>query len=436
MALILEFKRHLDLCRVVGKLDNLCVRPDGLIYDKSTGEVVSVVKYPYEKWTKDYFESRGYKMIFPMKAYPNVSVNLDKDDGVIQHKLDGTSSRCYITRKGLRFFGPRIVDLTGWVGEYTDKVIHLRDLKLPEFAGTILDGEFVHPSGIMPDRISASILNPRTKYETSWAKQVKDGWLIYVAYDVIRYKGIDVTRFPYRVRLQLLDKIMYDEEGLPHHECFFPIYSVPKNGATIDGMWFSQRSYHQYILDNKMEGTIWCDLNGRYEIGKRTKAKVKFKMINTYDVVIIGFDPPTKEVDFTKAKTSPEDWPYWYDEKTKKNIPVGKKPTKTSVAVTKFFYYGWVGSVIFGVYHKGKLVEVGKCSGMDEQVRQVLSDPKDERLKKFRGNKEAIGSVIEVEGQLYDSGESIRWPQFVRFRPDKDAKECTLDALRREKRAS
>lgn len=429
MALILEFQRHADLAKRIGKLNNICVRPDGYIYDRETGEIISVVKYPFDKWNAEYFIKKGYEEYFPMKAHPNVAITLDRDNGVVQHKLDGVSSRCWISKKGLRFFGPRIVKNSGWVGEYSDKVIHLRDLRLPpEFRGTVLDGEFVHPSGIMPDRLSAGILSPNTKYETAWYKQAKEGWLVYVAYDILRFKGADVTKLPYSKRLELLDLVMYDKKGLPYHECFFPIYSIPVQGATIDGEEYSQKKYYDYIMEKEMEGVIWCSLDGKYYPGKRSRDKVKFKSSATFDVIITGFEPPTREVDFNVAKTNPEDWPYWVNKKGE-NIPEDApfKVKKKGIPVTKFYYYGWIGSIKFGVLDEGgEIIEVGKTSGMDEQVRQVLSSKKDKKTKKFRGNRKAIGSVIEVEGQRYDNGPTIRWPRFVRFRPDKPAEQCTL----------
>lgn len=416
----------MKLCNSIGELKKLIRCADGKIANNETGEVLSVVKYPFEKWTKDYFEAHGYQCIFPMKAKPNVEIDLDIS-GYLEHKLDGTSTRCYITKKGLRFFGPRVVDKTDWVGEYTDKVIHLRDVYLPQFRGTILDGEFVHPSGIMPDRKSASILNPNTYYQTAWDKQFEEGWLIFVAYDVIRFRGADVTKLPYWQRLTLLDSILYADDGLPHHECLLPIIAVPPKGITIEGIWYSQRAFHNYIIENKMEGTVWCSAEGKYTPGKRTNDKLKFKLKETYDVVIMGFEPPTKEVDFSVAKTRPEDWKYWIDDKGV-NVPPNHRPDPMKhTAVTKFYYYGWIGSVIFGAYDdKGTLVEVGKCSGMTEEVRSLLSRRSDLYKKQFKGNKRAIGQVIEVEGQLYDTEQSIRWPQFVRFRIDKHPKDCTL----------
>lgn len=434
VAVILEFQRHLDLQEKIGKLKEIAVSPDGTIYNRKTGEVLSVVKYPFDKWTKDYFIEKGYKIILPMKASPNIPVRLGEEPGVIQHKLDGVSTRCYITKKGLRFFGPNIVKVTGWVGEYSDKIPHLRDIQLPKFAGTILDGEIVHPSGEMPDRKAPAILNPNTHYETAWKKQIEDGWLIYIAYDVIRYRRVDVSHLPYEKRLELLYKVMQDENGLPHHECFLPIISVPVNGITIEGIRFTQKSYHEYIISHNMEGTIFCRFGKgtEYVPGTRSKAKIKFKLRNTFDCVIMGYEPPTKEVDFSKAKTDPTEWKYWIDERGF-NLPVGNHYSKylkgKATPVTKFYYYGWIGSVIFGVYDGDKLVEVGRCSGMDENVRQALSNPADKVLKRFGGAKRLIGkAVIEVEGVRYANDITLRHPQFVRFRPDKDPKECTLEA--------
>jgi ATP-dependent DNA ligase len=186
-----------------------------------------------------------------------------------------------------------------------------------------------------------------------------------------------------------------------------------------------------------MEGCVWCDLEGKYDPGTKGKCKVKFKLTDTYDCIITGYDRPQKEVDFEKHKTDPSKWLYWIDADTGLNIPLNENgfdpaimPEVMSqyIPVTKYYYYGWIGSVNFGIYdEKDELITIGTTSGMDEEIRRALSSPVDEVLKRFRGNKQALGSVIEIEGTRYSEELSLRHPRFRRFRPDKDPKECTVE---------
>ena len=92
--------------------------------------------------------------------------------------------------------------------------------------------------------------------------------------------------------------------------------------------------------------------------------------------------------------------------------------------VTKFYAKDWIGAVVFGVWKDGKLVEVGRTSGMDEETRQLLSENREEY----------IGKVIEVEAQgLIDKNKgSLQHPRFICFRPDKSSEMCTFEAHIRE----
>ena len=75
----------------------------------------------------------------------------------------------------------------------------------------------------------------------------------------------------------------------------------------------------------------------------------------------------------------------------------------------------------YGAYDDGKLVEVGKCSGVTDEQRGI-----------FAANPDAyLGKVIEIAGQEISSHGRIRFPRFVRFRDDKPVEECLLQELRR-----
>ena len=107
----------------------------------------------------------------------------------------------------------------------------------------------------------------------------------------------------------------------------------------------------------------------------------------TWDVVITGF----KEAKEITKKVSGEE------------------------STSKFFEKNWIGAISFGQFYDGKMIEFGYCSGMDDSLREKISN-----------NKESyIGKVIEVGAQERLNGTGrFRHPRFLRFRPDKNAEQC------------
>ena len=108
--------------------------------------------------------------------------------------------------------------------------------------------------------------------------------------------------------------------------------------------------------------------------------------------------------------------------------------------MSKYFAENWVGTMRFGVIitkdeikklpkkkkfvvedfvFNGvdvKVVEIGECSGYDEDVRKYLSDNPDSH----------IGETVEIKcNGIFDDTGKLRHPRFVRFRPDKLNTDCT-----------
>ena len=99
-----------------------------------------------------------------------------------------------------------------------------------------------------------------------------------------------------------------------------------------------EQQFREFLKEGK-EGLIIKDIEGIYE-QKRSKAFVKMKAHKTYDVVVMGYEEPTREYTGKELDT-------W-------ELYEGDTP------VTKYYYNNWIGAVIFGVWKDGKLIEVGK----------------------------------------------------------------------------
>jgi ATP-dependent DNA ligase len=155
---------------------------------------------------------------------------------------------------------------------------------------------------------------------------------------------------------------------------------------------------YESVLLKGGEGLIIKDPGGPY--GKRW---TKIKKLGTYDVVIIGYQEGS-----------------------------GK-------------YREMIGAVRFGIYKNGKLVEVGKCSGMDDgDVRWITTggvsgtpnrdgswiipisndQPEGSRAWFSLNRDKLLGTVIEVKGNGLTAHGKIRHPRYVRLRPDKAPQMC------------
>ena len=83
-------------------------------------------------------------------------------------------------------------------------------------------------------------------------------------------------------------------------------------------------------------------------------------------------------------------------------------------------YLGLTGALKIGVYINNELVEIGSISGMDDKTRVEIDEKKD------------IGRVLEVEFQELGNKNRLIHAHFVRWRTDKETKDCvyTWDDLK------
>lgn len=183
--------------------------------------------------------------------------------------------------------------------------------------------------------------------------------LTYVAFDIMKMDGHDVRTLPLSDRRSLLERLLAKFEW---------------DRVTIIPQVEASEKAHQVMLDLGYEGSMVKDPNARYASGKRGYGWDKIKPTVEVEGVIIGFKPG--EGSFT----------------------------------------GLVGALIFGQFQDGKMVERGKCSGMDFATRQHISQNPDEYL----------GRVITVKHEGTTKHGNLRFPRFMRFRDDREATEITF----------
>lgn len=188
--------------------------------------------------------------------------------------------------------------------------------------------------------------------------------LALVVFDVMAHGGIDARSLPFRSRRTLLESIFDGGD--------FRKLSLIRQLPAVE-------ESHEILMALGHEGSMVKWEMAPYSSGKRGRGLGKIKGRWTLDAIVTG-----------------------------------AKPGEGS-------FKGLVGAVIFSQHDPatGKLIERGKCSGMDFKTRQWITEHLDELV--------AGKAVIEVahNGALKDGG-PVRHPRFLRFRTDKDAAQVTL----------
>lgn len=301
------------------------------------------------------------------------------EEWVAQEKFDGT--RFALLNGG--FKSRRVSVKTNELVDRTGNVPHLvRELTgvLGTLDGTILDGEVVHPRGFGNCR---SAMGSGVERAIQWQK--KNGKVVYKIFDVVMLKGRKTWKLPYSERhsilRELIDNNQSDYLKIPR------LYRGEKD----------KREIYAKIIERGGEGIILKDLNAIYEFG-RSRSWIKVKKTETYDVIITGYEEANR----------------WYAEPGEtgadgKLYPDGRE--------TKFYKKGWIGAIKFSWYKDGELVEAGQCSGVSDEVREEISNSR----------KAFLGKVIEVTCQEHLKTGGLRHPQFLRFRDDKNPRECVDD---------
>ncbi len=100
--------------------------------------------------------------------------------------------------------------------------------------------------------------------------------IIYYVFDILNYKGKDLTGLPLLERKTLLQKV------LPKNDIIRYCDHVDEEG----------KAFFEQIVAKNMEGMIAKRKESSYHIGKRTNDWLKIKHHNTEEVVIAGFTAP------------------------------------------------------------------------------------------------------------------------------------------------
>jgi bifunctional non-homologous end joining protein LigD len=375
--------------------------------------------YTYDKYVED-----GLKFIDPMTCKSVDKDNIPNLGYIAQEKFDGTRATKFITNKGNRLFSRRVSVKTNWFSENTDQLLHLRDYNIKsEFYGTVLDGELTMPQFSDVQGVTGALP------ETALKNQLEKDFAVYNAFDILYYKGVSIKRFPLAERLVLLHKVV-ESIGNPYVKLVKNYCSkatsdyLLANGINIPlEICEDFKKLLEDFWEQGKEGLIIKNVEGKYYCGKRSKDFLKLKNLITKDVVIMGYQEPTKHYD-GKTLEDGGRWGYWecYEDPDFVHFKEMTLDEADEYApITKPYAMGWIGSIDCGVYKNGKLVKVAEVKGISDEMQEYIK----ENREKLIGNQ-----VIEIKCQQVINHEtgSIRHPRFHRMRPDRSPKQCTWEA--------
>jgi ATP-dependent DNA ligase len=264
-------------------------------------------------------------------------------------------------------------------------------------AGTVLDGEVVVVRNGVSDFDALQMrIHPAESRINLLAGETPGSLIVF---DVLAHEGKDWTERPYEERRRLLEQL--------HAELGQQWYLTP----VTDDLAEAERWFYEYEAAG-CDGIICKQTDQPYLEDKRNW--IKWKHRRTIDCVVGGYR-------------------------------VHKDGDK-------------IGSLLLGLYNdQGQLHFIGHCSGFTDQDRvEILRQFEQLRTEdsfgdevrrpggesRWTGGKDLSwipvepGVVIEISYDQLQEGRFRHATRFLRWRPDKDAAECTMDQLERPTGAS
>ena len=335
------------------------------------------------------------KMVVREAIFSNSYYGALKVDGYYQRIVKDEDGRCFMIARSRNVKG-EVVNKIEWLPQINAWLDSLPN-------GTSLLCECYIPGHEGSNKVT-SILG--CLKEKGIARQKDEKLHLYV-FDVAAYDGKSYLKVPLKERIEVLDAISHVYKSEYIH------YATYYSGKEL---W---EHLQQYLADGREGVVIMKEDAPMYQ--KRTPARVSIKikreLQETIDVIILGGTEPTRLYKGGEITT----WKYWENYITKERL-MGEHYSEVLRgepldAVTKAYWHNWAGSLVIGLYDEktNKIRPIGTLSGVTEEILTNWQEYK--------------GKVVEISGmELFRNEDGtfsgIRHPRFVRFRSDKNIREC------------
>lgn len=350
------------------------------------------------------------------KKKENAMNKIFSGDWVGARKMDGIYCMCGKNPDGEIFWRPRAKNTKGEFVNKVDWLPQIHDFLNELDPGTVFLGETYLPNH-EEAKATTSVMN--CLLPKSLKRQENEDYRLHLyIFDVLAENNKSYLDMEAENRFDLLNTFA---RAYPHDYVGWAQY---KEGQEL---WDEL----QKILAEGGEGIVITYKKAPYQPGKRSSKvslKVKKEMQETIDCVVMGAVAPTKI--YTGKEI--EAWPYWFNETTNERIMAGDYLAEhhesiyatyvdggTVIPVTKNWYYGWAGSWQIGAYKDGKLIPIGKLSGLTDEMK--------ENWKDYVGSVAEISCMEIMDNQ--DGGQGLRHPKLISIRDDVDAQDCTWERI-------
>lgn len=348
------------------------------------------------------------------------------ENGIVELKLDGARALIHFTSSMAKVYSRTVSEVTGELVENTRSLPHLTNYRVrvvrgvlrgplckrwTDLTNTIIDGENVCRGksydvqtvlGSLPD--------------LAIRKQKFGGWMVFEAFDCLRYEGVDLIHLPLEERLEYLDKALKRIDN----KYIRRIIRCPAGLKPME--WVKQ------LWEEGKEGIIVKDPRSVYAMDKApANSWLKVKREKTAEVAILGFTKAKEVSTKTDGTTGATKYKgqigaiiYGYVTTRKVDSKVLSLMYKEAIKNKPFFE-----EEPMGTYNNLYCVPIGCLSGIDDSLRlQISKDP-----RKY------VGKVMEIKFQEVFTTKgrttfSFRHPRFVRFRSDKSIKEVTYASFK------
>ena len=337
---------------------------------------------------------------------------------VAQEKLDGHRAIMLCHDGKNYFYSRRNSKVTGEKEDNTSKLPFLSNININKLLGS--DEDFIF-DGELTLKYEKSDSSKVQHILGSTSERALDLWqdgyeLIYNIFDVIKWDGQDLTRFPLLERAMFLNTLYVKLDSFPVplnirvepfniDLSFWALYEDSYFKNPIFKKVSTYNNLYSAVIDNGGEGIVLKDAYSSYEF-KRSNYWLKFKECKTADLVIMGFVEPDKYYTgkFDLVELAERGWKYW----------------ENGVPVTKTYYNHWVAGIKLGAYKDGELKYVTTVKGFSDDIQNMIK------------NTDLYNVPIEIVYQnvINQKTKSLRHPRFVRFREDKDPKDCLWENIK------